>query len=81
MPKTVKSRQNVNFIKMKKLGKLNLKDEKILSQEELINFRGGSGSGDCEKDCPSGEFACCCTSGGTTTVTCESSVEDCWNAC
>jgi hypothetical protein len=28
---------------MKKLGKLNLKAEKILSHEELVNFKGGSG--------------------------------------
>ena len=33
---------------MKKLGKLNLKSEKILNQEELVNFRGGSGPGNCE---------------------------------
>ena len=28
---------------MKKLGELNLKAEKMLNQEELVNFRGGSG--------------------------------------
>ncbi len=31
---------------MKKLGKLNLKKEKMLSHEELVSIRGGSG------DCP-----------------------------
>jgi len=28
---------------MKKLGKLNLKKEKMLSHEELVSFKGGSG--------------------------------------
>ena len=32
---------------MKKLGKLSLKPEKMLNQEELVNFRGGSGGGSC----------------------------------
>jgi natural product precursor len=32
---------------MKTLGKLKLKAEKLLSHEELVNFRGGSGSGTC----------------------------------
>ena len=35
---------------MKKLGKLNLKAEKMLSHDELVSFRGGSGS---VTDCPS----------------------------
>lgn len=30
---------------MKKLGKLKLQKEKMLSHEELVNFRGGSGGG------------------------------------
>ena len=29
---------------MKKLGKLNLMKEKMLSHEELVSFRGGSGN-------------------------------------
>jgi hypothetical protein len=29
---------------MKKLGKLKLKEEKMLSSEELLGFRGGSGT-------------------------------------
>ena len=33
---------------MKKLGKLNLKKEKMLSHEELVSFRGGS---DVSKKC------------------------------
>lgn len=36
---------------MKKLGKLNLKTEKMLKNEELINFRGGSGTYNCHKEC------------------------------
>ena len=45
------SRQNQNFAKMKKLGKLNLSIEKMLNQEELVNFRGGSGSGSTDPRC------------------------------
>jgi len=30
---------------MKKLGKLSLKKEKMLSHEELVSFKGGSGPG------------------------------------
>ena len=45
---------------MKKLGKLNLMKEKMLSHEELVSFRGGSGDDDClgygtnkcSADCP-----------------------------
>ncbi len=44
---------------MKKLGKLNLKKEKMLSHEELVSFRGGSGddctgfgTNKCNADCP-----------------------------
>jgi hypothetical protein len=41
-----KSRQNQkNTNKMKTLGKLKLKAEKMLSHEDLVSFRGGSGSG------------------------------------
>ena len=40
-----KSRQNFNYITMKKLGKLNLKKEKMLSHEELVSFRGGGSCG------------------------------------
>ena len=32
---------------MKKLGKLNLTSVKMLSHEELVSFRGGSGYDDC----------------------------------
>ena len=32
---------------MKKLGKLTLKSEKMLSHEELVSFRGGSWNGEC----------------------------------
>ena len=54
---------------MKKLGKLNLKSEKILNQEELVNFRGGSGG---DPDCVynvlwggCGWYDCQCQSGGS----------------
>jgi natural product precursor len=37
---------------MKKLGKLKLKEEKMLSSEELVFFRGGSGEGkNCDTYC------------------------------
>ncbi len=32
---------------MKTLGKLKLKEEKMLKAEELLGFRGGSGGGSC----------------------------------
>ncbi len=51
---------------MKKLGKLNLKKEKMLSQEELVSFRGGSGS-NCEYNelwCGCAYYHCTCPSGG-----------------
>ena len=51
---------------MKKLGKLNLKSEKILNQEELVHFKGGSGG----SDCPGGE---CDTTNGTCS-TCKQAV-------
>ena len=37
----------LNFKNMKKLGKLNLKSEKMLSQNELVSFRGGSSGCGC----------------------------------
>ncbi len=46
------------FTKMKKLGKLNLMKEKMLSHDELVSFRGGSGGGyDCEY------YSCSCYDG------------------
>ena len=40
-----KSRQKLkNYNKMKKLDKLKLSANKMLKSEELVNFRGGSGS-------------------------------------
>jgi hypothetical protein len=37
---------------MKKLGKLKLNSEKMLSYDELVSFRGGSGGGtSCSTDC------------------------------
>ena len=40
---------------MKTLGKLKLKAEKMLGSEELLGFRGGSGSG--------GYYSCFCSDG------------------
>jgi hypothetical protein len=56
---------------MKKLGKLNLKAEKMLSHDELVSFRGGSGGTyNCHTECiTSGPLSGCrnCTdsSGGS----------------
>ena len=57
---------------MKKLGKLNLTAEKMLGHEELISFRGGSGS--CSDQChTSGPFKGCriCVEGGYTWYLCD----------
>ena len=40
---------------MKKLGKLKLKPEKMLKHDELVSFRGGSGSGG---SCDGGYCSC-----------------------
>jgi hypothetical protein len=60
---------------MKKLGKLKLNSEKMLSHNELVSFRGGSGSGtyNCHKECiTEGVLAGCrnCTdsSGGSVYI-------------
>jgi len=50
--------QILNNNKMKKLGKLNLMKEKMLSHEELVSFRGGSGGGTCGY-VVNGQIACC----------------------
>jgi hypothetical protein len=47
--------QTQKFYKMKTLGKLKLKEEKMLSHEELLGFRGGAGSGQC--------YTCACKDG------------------
>ena len=56
---------------MKKLGKLNLKPEKMLSHEELVNFRGGSGDV-CENCLISAAMGCdtSCGGGGCDYWTC-----------
>ena len=40
---------NVNFNKMKKLGKLSINPEKVIKNEELVTLRGGY-VGDCDPD-------------------------------
>lgn len=50
---------------MKKLGKLNLKTEKMLSHEELVNFKGGSDI-TCDNCFLSAEIACEASCGGTS---------------
>jgi natural product precursor len=61
--------QTKNNKKMKTLGKLKLKEEKMLNSEELLGFRGGSGSG----------------CGGYTWIACISNytqvMADCYNNC
>jgi len=42
---TNKTGFNLNFNKMKKLGKLSISPEKVIKNEELINLRGGYDSG------------------------------------
>jgi len=54
---------------MKKLGKLSLKKEKMLSHEELVSFRGGSGW-----------YLCTCNSGGES-VTCSEDLKDDLRCC
>ena len=51
---------------LKKLGKLKLQPGKILRQEELLNFRGGSGSATCP-DLTADQVVQC--------------VDDCWVEC
>ena len=55
---------------MKKLGKLNLKPEKMLSHEELVNSRGGSGI---ECTYPKSAYKCQCIPGVGTWYTCATS--------
>lgn len=50
---------------LKKLGELKLMPEKMLNQDELVNFRGGSGAGPCAAsptNCPT--KLCSCSGGG-----------------
>lgn len=64
---------------MKKLNKIKLNDFHEMNEMEMKNVVGGSGSAG---DCPSGQIKCSCTSSsGTTTNSCVSSIEECWNAC
>ena len=37
---------NFKLLKMKKIGKLTINPEKVIKNEELVNLRGGYGSGD-----------------------------------
>ena len=61
---------------MKKLGKLKLNPEKLLSHEELVSFRGGSGMGGaCGAGCLSAtvaqiEYCFWDVCGGTSSGTC-----------
>ncbi|MCG8322761.1 MAG: hypothetical protein MI921_24885, partial [Cytophagales bacterium] len=66
------SRQNQNFAKMKKLGKLNLSIEKMLNQEELVNFRGGSGGSTDPRcsDCHASAWIACENSCGANSENC-----------
>ena len=72
---------------MKKLGKLNLKSEKMLSHEELMSFRGGSGgcylppTGDMCEDCFNSASCACeasCGDGSCSVSACiYSQIEQC----
>jgi len=55
---------------MKKLGKLNLMKEKMLSHEELVNFRGGSGGEKCTTTCTASGTTYYCASSGVIDCTC-----------
>ena len=56
---------------MKKLGKLNLMKEKMLSQEELVSFRGGSGSEKGSTTCTANGTTFDCYSSDPIECTCE----------
>lgn len=81
------SRQNQNFAKMKKLGKLNLSVEKMLNQEELVSFRGGSGSGSTDSrcsDCHASALIACENSYGESSsfITClDNQIKACNSQC
>ena len=52
---------------MKKLRKLKLNPEKMLRNEELVNFKWGSGRGGCHYNelwCGFAEYQCTCPYGG-----------------
>jgi hypothetical protein len=44
---------------MKKLGKLSIKPEKVIKNEELVNLRGGYGDGG---------ICCCCSDGAGSCI-------------
>lgn len=60
---------------LKKLGRLKLMQEKLLTSEELVNFKGGSGGGcpgtpgpnNCQNCLASAECACSISCGNNTT--------------
>jgi len=79
---------------MKKLGKLSIKPEKVIKNEELVNLRGGyGGSGTCAAWCamPDGGWECnisydyaqqlvsdCQFAGGTAHWCCDSCSSSSW---
>lgn len=50
---------------MKKLGKLSINPEKVIKNDELVNLRGGYGSG-CDPDAGLMCYGSCTTSIGTS---------------
>lgn len=63
---------------LKKLGELKLMPEKMLNQDELVNFRGGSGGIPFSDVCPTQECANCmgiCL--GDAAVDCEDQPPSC----
>ena len=55
---------------MKTLGKLKLKAEKMLSNEELVSFRGGSGGDRCSTSCTASGTTYWCEKSGKIDCTC-----------
>lgn len=58
---------------MKILGKLKLKEEKMLSPEELVFFRGGSGGENCSTSCTASGTTFTCVKSGNLDCTCPAS--------
>jgi hypothetical protein len=50
---------NLNFTKMKKLGKLQINSEKLMKNEELISIKGGYSGDGCAGDACSSNSDCC----------------------
>jgi hypothetical protein len=68
---------NLNFNKMKKLGKLQINSEKIMKNEELITLRGGYAGPHCKPEDP-GQIPCFCNG---IFAGCQASVQACWDRC